>query len=150
MKIINKGKSLIRFSIKDENEQLKTISINSGENEISDSDFSELEKHPMLQDYIKISVLKIVETPKSLPVIAHEGNSDEGNSDEGNSDEGNSDEGNSDEGNSDEGNSDEGNSDDLELANFTKKELIEFANNKGIDTADLTKAELIEKIKENK
>ena len=120
MKIINKGKSLIRFSIKDENEQLKTISINSGENEISDSDFSELEKHPMLQDYIKISVLKIVETPKSLPVIAHEGNSDEGNSD------------------------------DLELANFTKKELIEFANNKGIDTADLTKAELIEKIKENK
>ena len=130
MKIINKGKSLIRFSIKDENEQLKTISINSGENEISDSDFSELEKHPMLQDYIKISVLKIVETPKSLPVIAHEGNSDEGNSDEGNSD--------------------EGNSDDLELANFTKKELIEFANNKGIDTADLTKAELIEKIKENK
>ena len=120
MKIINKSKSLIRFSIKDENNQLKNISINSGENEISDSDFKELEKHPMLQDYIKISVLKIVENLKSLPVILQEENSEEENSD------------------------------DLELANFTKKELIEFANNKGIDTADLSKAELIKKIKENK
>ena len=124
MKIENRTKALIRFSVADENGNLKVISLETGFNELSESDFEAVQSHPMFKDYVSTSAIslgskvedrKLLGTEKPVEEVSEEEVSEEKPV-------------------------------DVDLKKQNKDQLIAIAKSFEIEIEGLTKAQLIEAI----